>query len=96
MSYGTDRERRWYEASLCKLCAPVAYVIEEGTKRGVGRDVYYSATPKAGYKKRGNAPYLNCYHVENNTESGSLRLDNEKRDQDYQKQYEAIGGVRRV
>ena len=36
---------------------------------------------------------LRCYHVEMNTESGSLLLDNEKRNQDYQRQYDAIGGV---
>jgi hypothetical protein len=36
-----------------------------------------------------------CHHVRYNTESGSLLLDNEKRNQDYQRQYDAIGGVKR-
>ena len=53
----------------------------------------YSATPRAGFKARGNAPWGNCYHVKNNTESGSINLDNEKRNQDYQRQHDAIGGV---
>ena len=88
---GTDRERRQYKARLCKRCAPRAYVRIEASRRGDKE--YYSATPKRGYKPRGNAPYLRCYHVEMNTESGSLLLDNEKRNQDYQRQYDAIGGV---
>ena len=33
-----------------------------------------------------------CYHVENNTESGSLQFDNVKRDVDNRKQYRGIGG----
>jgi len=36
-----------------------------------------------------------CYHVVNNTESGSLLLDNAMRDQDWDRQHEAIGGVKR-
>ena len=85
----------WKTRSRCrrawKRCAPRAYVRIEASRRGDKE--YYSATPKRGYKPRGNAPYLRCYHVEMNTESGSLLLDNEKRNQDYQRQYDAIGGV---
>ena len=67
----------------------------EGTQAELGIDVYYSATPKEGYRFRGNAPWGNCYHVRENTESGSRRLDNRKRDQDWDRQHEAIGGVKR-
>ena len=63
----------------------------EASRRGDKE--YYSATPKRGYKPRGNAPWGFCHHVRYNTESGSLLLDNEKRNQDYQRQYDAIGGV---
>ena len=91
---GTDRERRRYEAGLCFRCTPRAYVSETGRKKDLGAE-YYSATPKEGYRFRGNAPYLYCYHVKMNTESGSLKLDNEKRAQDWDRQYEAIGGVKR-
>ena len=92
---GTEHERRQYKGSLCKRCAPYAYVSVEGTYKDLGHDVYYSATPKRGYKPRGNAPWGFCHHVRYNTESGSLLLDNEKRNQDYQRQYDAIGGVKR-
>ena len=45
------------------------------------------------HRVRGNAHWGRCHHVIYNTESGSLLLDNEKRNQDYQQQYDAIGGV---
>ena len=81
-------------AGLCFYCAPYAYVSEKGTYQELGHDVYYSATPKAGYKPRGNGPWAACYHVQWNTESGSLLLDNRNRDLDHNRQHEAIGGRR--
>ena len=64
----------------------------EGTQAELGEDVYYSATPKTGYRFRGNAPFPTCYHVVNNAESGNLTLDNQMRDIDHKRQHEAIGG----
>ena len=64
---------------------------EEGKFNELGME-YYSATPKAGYKPRGNAPWGNCYHVKQNTESGSAFIDNRNRDIDHNRQHQAIGG----
>ena len=67
---------------------------EEGKFNELGME-YYSATPKAGYRFRGNAFFAGCYHVRENTESGSRWLDGAMRDQDWDRQREAIGGAQR-
>jgi hypothetical protein len=71
----------------------VAYVSVEGTLRSFVRENYYSETPKTGYRDRKGERFNNCYHVANNTESGSLYLDKVERALDDRRQYKAIGGL---